>query len=127
DHAVDGWNSRGPNLAKPAWLCRDRLRRLGHFLLPVSQDNMRLAAFAVGLGCSFSTAFALVGTSPGAGIDRGADDSLGNSCEYMAHRAGAQFIRVENLAAEFPRRCAGALSFHGRLDPRRRKRCGNLA
>ena len=60
-----------------------RVRRVGHFLLRLSQSHIRLAAFARELGHFIFAATAVVGTGLGAGGDFAADDHLGNACDRI--------------------------------------------
>ena len=57
----------------------DCVRRLGHFLLRVSQDDLRLAEVAVRLGHSLPAAAAVVGAGARARLHRGADDRVGHA------------------------------------------------
>ena len=51
---------------------------MGHFLLRLPENDVRLAAFTAGLGHSVSAADAVVGAGARAGFDFVADDFVGH-------------------------------------------------
>ena len=71
-------------LAGRTWRARfgyigHRVRRVGHFLLRLSEGDVRLAAFAAGLGHSVPAAVAVVGAGARADVDRDPDDLVGHA------------------------------------------------
>ena len=77
-HAVRGRRAGGTDVAGAIWLCPGCLRRLGYFLLRVSESDLRLADVTLRLGRALPAAAAVVGAGALAGSDFVNDDFVGH-------------------------------------------------
>src|SRR2546425_7229516 len=106
----------GQDAERALRLSTDRLWRLGHLLLPASENSDRLAANIVGLGHFVSDSAAVVGTSCDADV-RGRIDGL---VRHAMHERGTAIVAEPAFTSSLHlRHGAAALGFY--------VRCGQVA
>ena len=105
-------------LAGRTWRARfgyiaHRVRRVGHFLLRLSEGDVRLAAFVAGLGHSVSAAAAVVGAGARPDADRGLMIVWGTLASQFERRPAPAVSNGRVWVLCFLGHGAGALRIHG--------------
>ena len=102
----------------------DCVRRVGHSVLRLPANHLRLAEVIARLGHSLSSAAAVVGAGRRAGVDRSADDRVGHGDHAGRGSISNELASVDRVGLRRNRHRPGAVRLHGRCSPHDRPGSG---